>query len=110
MTFDEYQNRALTTVISSDNEFRDLLHWVLGINGEAGEIAEKVKKIIRDKQGKVNKQDKDELSKEIGDVLWYLAVFAHHLGVSFDAVAEANLTKLRSRQKRGKLQGSGDNR
>ena len=110
MTLDEYQRQALTTVISSDNEFRDLLHWVLGINGEAGEIAEKVKKIIRDKQGKVSQEDKAELAKEVGDVLWYLAVFAHHLGVPLEEVAQQNLTKLQSRKARGVLGGSGDNR
>ncbi len=110
MTLDEYQKQALTTVIKSDSEFRDLLHWVLGINGEAGEIAEKVKKIIRDKQGEVSKADKAEMAKEVGDVLWYLAVFAHHLGVSFEDVAKQNLDKLQSRKKRGVLGGSGDNR
>lgn len=110
MTFDEYQKRALTTVISEGNEFNDLLHWVLGINGESGEIAEKVKKIIRDKGGKVSKADKKELGREIGDVLWYLAVFAHHLGIKFDDVAGDNLKKLADRQQRGRLQGSGDHR
>jgi NTP pyrophosphatase (non-canonical NTP hydrolase) len=110
MTFDEYQKQALTTVISEGNEFNDLLHWVLGVNGEAGEIAEKVKKIIRDKGGKVTEADKKELGKEIGDVLWYLAVFAHHLDIKFDDVANANLKKLADRQKRGVLGGAGDNR
>lgn len=110
MNFNDYQERALTTVISEGNEFNDLLHWVLGINGEAGEVAEKVKKIIRDKSGKVSEDDKKELGKEIGDVLWYLAVFAHHLGIKFDDIADANLQKLADRHKRGRLQGSGDNR
>ena len=110
MTLKEYQKQALTTVISSDNEFRDLLHWVLGINGEAGEIAEKVKKIIRDKNGQVSQKDKDELAKEVGDVLWYLAVFAHHLDVPLETIARQNLDKLQSRKARGVLQGSGDNR
>ncbi|HYH35942.1 MAG TPA: nucleoside triphosphate pyrophosphohydrolase family protein [Candidatus Saccharimonadales bacterium] len=110
MTFDEYQKQALTTVISDGNEFNDLLHWVLGINGESGEVAEKVKKIIRDKGGKVTDADKKELGKEIGDVLWYLAVFAHHLDISFDDIAQANLKKLADRQKRGVLGGTGDNR
>jgi NTP pyrophosphatase (non-canonical NTP hydrolase) len=110
MTFDEYQKRALTTVISNEDEFKDTLHWVLGINGEAGEIAEKVKKIIRDKQGNVSKQDKEELAKEIGDVLWYLAVFAQDLGYKLDDLAKANLEKLQSRKTRGVLGGSGDNR
>lgn len=110
MTLEEYQKQALTTVISSDSEFRDLLHWVLGINGEAGEIAEKIKKIIRDKNGEVSESDKTELAKEVGDVLWYLAVFAHHLGVPFEQIAQQNLDKLQSRKARGVLGGSGDNR
>jgi NTP pyrophosphatase (non-canonical NTP hydrolase) len=110
MTLEEYQKQALTTVIASDSEFRDLLHWVLGINGEAGEIAEKIKKIIRDKNGEVSKEDKTELAKEVGDVLWYLAVFAHHLGVPFEQIAQQNLDKLQSRKARGVLSGSGDNR
>lgn len=110
MKFDEYQKRALKTIISTDDELKDRLHWVLGINGEAGEIAEKVKKIIRDKDGVMNDEDRDAMAKEIGDVLWYLAVFADHLGFSFDDIAQANLDKLKSRHKRGKLGGSGDNR
>lgn len=110
MQFNDYQRKALTTVISEGNEFNDLLHWVLGINGESGEIAEKVKKIIRDKGGKVSEADKRELGREIGDVLWYLAVFAHHLGIKFDDVAAGNIKKLADRQQRGRLQGSGDHR
>ena len=110
MTFDDYQQQALTTVLSTNDKFKDLLHWILGVNGEAGEIAEKIKKIIRDKNGEVSPEDKIELAKEIGDVLWYLAVLANQLGVSFDKVAQQNIEKLQSRQKRGKLGGSGDNR
>lgn len=110
MTFEEYQKRALTTVLNTDDSFKDLLHWVLGINGESGEIAEKVKKIIRDKNGLVSDEDKKELAKEIGDVLWYLAVFAEDLGMSLDDIAATNLDKLQSRKQRGVLGGSGDNR
>ena len=110
MTFDEYQEKALTTVIAKKDKFKNTLHWVLGINGEAGEVAEKVKKIIRDKDGKISKADKEELAKEIGDVLWYLAVFAHNLGYSLDEVADKNLSKLKSRKMRGVLTGDGDNR
>jgi len=110
MDMNDYQKKALSTVISSGNQFNDLLHWVLGINGEAGEVAEKVKKIIRDKQGKVSQADKQELAHELGDVLWYIAVFAHHLGVPMEEIARHNLDKLQSRKARGKLQGSGDNR
>jgi NTP pyrophosphatase (non-canonical NTP hydrolase) len=110
MKFDEYQKRALSTVLTTEDKFKDLLHWVLGINGESGEIAEKVKKIIRDKNGEVSDEDKKELAKEIGDVLWYLAVFADQLGMSLDDIARQNLDKLQSRKQRGVLGGSGDNR
>lgn len=110
MDFDEYQKRALTTVLTTDDTFKDLLHWVLGINGESGEIAEKVKKIIRDKNGEVSDEDKKDLAKEIGDVLWYLAVFADQLGISLDDIAQQNLEKLQSRKQRGVLGGSGDDR
>ncbi len=110
MDFNTYQKRALTTVISSDDYFKDTLHWVLGINGEAGEVAEKVKKIIRDKNGEISEEDKVELGKELGDVLWYLAVFSHHLGLDFDKVATDNLAKLADRKARDVLKGSGDNR
>lgn len=110
MNFNDYQKQALTTAITSDDDFKDMMHWVLGLNGEAGEVAEKLKKIIRDKNGVISDADKQELAKELGDVLWYLAVFAHDLGVSFDEVAATNLQKLADRQQRNKLGGSGDNR
>lgn len=110
MTFSDYQKQALTTVLSTSDELKDTLHWVLGINGEAGEVAEKVKKIIRDKNGVISPNDKQELAKELGDVLWYLAVFAHQLGYSLEDVAKSNLDKLSSRKQRGVLGGSGDNR
>ena len=110
MTFEEYQKQALMTVLSTGDEFKDLLHWVLGITGEAGEVAEKLKKIIRDKNSVVSDDDKKELATELGDVLWYLAVFANDLGVSMDEIAQTNLDKLKSRKERGVLGGSGDNR
>jgi NTP pyrophosphatase (non-canonical NTP hydrolase) len=110
MNFNEYQKKALTTASTTGDEFKDIMHWALGVNGEAGEIAEKLKKIIRDKKGKVSGSDKQELGREIGDVLWYLSVLAHHLGLSFEDIAEANLSKLQSRKKRGVISGSGDNR
>jgi NTP pyrophosphatase (non-canonical NTP hydrolase) len=110
MNFNDYQKGALTTVVSTSDELKDTLHWVLGINGEAGEVADKVKKIIRDQHGRITEKDKQELAKEIGDVLWYLAVFAHSLGFNFEEIAENNLSKLSSRKVRGMLKGSGDNR
>jgi len=110
MTFEDYQKQALTTVISTGDDFKNLLHWVLGLNGEAGEVAEKLKKIIRDKDSIVTEEDKIELAKELGDVLWYIAVFAHDLGVPLDEIAQTNLDKLKSRKDRGVLGGAGDNR
>lgn len=110
MTLDEYQEKAATTAIFTGDEFMDLLHWTLGVGGEAGEITEKIKKIVRDKKGEMSLSDREELMKEVGDVLWYLAVLSKHLGYSFSEVADANLNKLQSRKKRGKIGGSGDNR
>ncbi len=110
MKFDDYQRKALTTALFTGDELKDRMHWVLGINGEAGEIAEKFKKIIRDKQGVMDEADKTELAKEIGDVLWYLAVFADHLGLSLDEIASNNLNKLADRKQRQVITGSGDNR
>ena len=110
MNFNEYQKQALTTASSTGDEFKDVMHWVLGITGEAGEIAEKIKKIVRDKNGVISDSDKAELSSEIGDVLWYLAVLSHELGLSFEDIADANLVKLKSRKHRGVIGGSGDNR
>ncbi|MDL2363329.1 MAG: nucleoside triphosphate pyrophosphohydrolase family protein [Patescibacteria group bacterium] len=110
MTFEEYEKLALTSVLSTGDPFKDLLHWVLGLNGEAGEVAEKMKKIIRDKNSIITEEDKAEMAKEIGDVLWYLAVFAHDLGIPLESIAQQNLDKLKSRKERGALGGSGDNR
>lgn len=110
MTLNDYQKMALTTALSSGDKTKDLSHWALGTIGEAGEVAEKVKKIIRDKNSDISEEDRVELTKELGDVLWYLAVFADFLDVEFEEVASKNIEKLASRQKRNKLGGSGDNR
>ena len=110
MTLDEYQKQALVTAKFSGDDFKDTAHWTFGITGEAGEIAEKLKKIIRDKNGVIADEDKEELIKEMGDVLWYLAVLAEHLGYKFEEVGARNIAKLRSRQARNKIHGSGDNR
>lgn len=110
MTLNEYQKAALVTALRSNDELKDLAHWVLGVTGEAGEIAEKVKKVIRDKDGKLSAEDRPELLKEIGDVMWYLAVLANHLGSDLETIGQQNIAKLQSRQKRNMLTGSGDNR
>lgn len=109
MTFDEYQAKAATT--STIEDLSDLtVYTTLGLNGEAGEIAEKVKKIIRDKDSDFSQLDREDITKELGDVLWYLAMLALSLGISLDEVATTNVTKLASRKDRGILHGSGDNR
>ena len=88
----------------------NLVYPTLGLAGESGEVAEKVKKVIRDKNGVVDKKTREEIKKELGDVLWYVSQLATELDLSLDEVAQQNLKKLNSRMKRGKLQGSGDNR
>lgn len=87
-----------------------LIEKVLGLTGEAGEAADKFKKIIRDKGGVISGMDKEEITKELGDVLWYVAMIAEYLGVSLAEVAEVNIEKLESRWKRNKIHGEGDNR
>ena len=105
----EYQDAALDTAVYP-NIGNNIIYPTLGLCGEAGEVSEKVKKIIRDKQGKVSTEDKFELAKELGDVLWYINSFAMELGFSLEDIMIMNITKLQSRQKRDKLSGSGDNR
>ena len=87
-----------------------MLEKVLGLAGEAGETADKFKKILRDEGGKISDEARTEIVKELGDVLWYTATIARYLNVPFSEVAKLNLKKAESRRKRGKLHGSGDNR
>ena len=82
----------------------------LGLVNEAGEFAGKIKKVFRDKDGKISPETREALKAELGDVLWYLAQTCSELELSLDEVAEANLSKLLDRQARGKIQGDGDNR
>ena len=109
MTFDDYQAKALRTARPKDAK-DEFIHLVLGLVGESGEIAEKVKKLVRDHDTDLSKFDVDDLKKELGDVLWYVAVLANYFDISFDEVASANIEKLASRNARGVLSGSGDNR
>jgi len=82
----------------------------LGLSGEAGEISEKLKKIIRDQGGVIGPQQSVELAKEIGDVLWYVANLAGDLGFSLEQIGQMNIDKLSSRRLRGVITGDGDNR
>ena len=109
MEFDFYQQRTGETAVYP-NVGSNFIYTTLGLSGEAGEVAEKVKKIVRDRGGVPTEEDREAIAKELGDVLWYVAQLCSELGLSMDDVALGNLAKLASRQQRGVLQGSGDNR
>lgn len=110
MTFDEYQQKAPTTAIHHNDPLMDKTIWVLGIAGEAGEVVEKWKKLVAYRDGKITEEDRTELAKEVGDVLWYMALFAESMGLSLDDIATQNLAKLASRKERDVVRGQGDNR
>lgn len=110
MTFKEYQKRALTTALPHEPPLMDKTIWVMGIAGEAGELTDKWKKIVAYHDGKITKKDLGELAKEIGDILWYMALFTDRLGLSLDVIAQQNLAKLADRKKRNVIRGQGDNR
>lgn len=110
MTFDEYQQQALTTAITHHDPLMDKTIWAMGISGEAGEVLEKWKKIVAYREGVITEEDKKELAKECGDVVWYVAAFAHSLGLSLDDIMRQNVDKLASRKQRGVQKGEGDNR
>lgn len=109
MNLNEYQKLARRTAAPKDKE-NEFFHLVLGLCGESGEIAEKVKKIVRDQKSDLTKLDRDDLVKELGDVLWYTAIIADYFDISFNEVGEKNIAKLADRLKRDQIKGSGDNR
>lgn len=110
MNVNDYQKQAQTTAINHPDALMDKTIWVLGIAGESGEVVEKWKKIVAYKNGKITAEDKKELVKEMGDVVWYVAMLAKSLGVSLEEVLQMNLDKLASRKARGVTKGVGDNR
>lgn len=107
MNIDQYQELAISTAIYP-KEYK-IVYPTLGLAGEGGEVAEKVKKAIRD-DGGFSEEKKQEIAKELGDVLWYVANIANDIGFSLDTICQMNVEKLQSRKERNKLQGSGDNR
>jgi len=109
MNFEEYQTKSRRTALYPDIG-KNFIYPTLGLAGESGEVAEKIKKVLRDKAGIVDEETKEMITKELGDVLWYVAQLASELGLSLDEIAENNIIKLASRLERGVLQGSGDNR
>ncbi|PIR66911.1 MAG: hypothetical protein COU51_01235 [Parcubacteria group bacterium CG10_big_fil_rev_8_21_14_0_10_36_14] len=109
MEFNDYQQKSRKTAIYPDLG-NNHIYPTLGLMGEAGEIAEKVKKIMRDDGGLISEEKKELLSKELGDVLWYLTQLATEFNLSLDEIANQNIEKLYSRMERNQLHGSGDNR
>ena len=113
MGFDEYQKRSAKCDLqeaSMDPKSAGFVEKILGLTGEAGETADKVKKIVRDKNGVISDEDRESIIKELGDVLWYVAGLARYLEVPLSEVADKNIKKLESRMKRGVLKGEGDER
>jgi len=106
LSFKEYQRSAQTTKLYPDTT--KIWYPTLGLCGEAGEVAEKVKKFFRD--GTSEEEFKEVVKKELGDVLWYIQALATDLGFSLEEVAKTNIAKLKDRQKRNKVHGDGDNR
>jgi NTP pyrophosphatase (non-canonical NTP hydrolase) len=109
MEFSEYQRLSRRTA-TYPHVGEDMTYPALGLCGEAGEVAEKVKKTIRDDGGVLSDERREALARELGDVLWYTAQLATEAGLELEAIAEDNLEKLLSRQRRGVLRGSGDDR
>ncbi len=102
MYLSQYQKQAAETAIYPKDKALEYL--ALGLVGEAGEVANKIKKVIRDGTSPNNVRD------ELGDVLWYLAMLSTEIGYSLDTIADKNLWKLANRKERNVLGGSGDNR
>lgn len=105
---DEYQAEAAITAIYPAKSA--IIYPALGLTGEAGEVADKIKKWIRDGGQQIEKLDREGVAKELGDVLWYVANLAYDLGYSLSDIAYMNIKKLQDRAARGTLSGSGDNR
>jgi len=108
MDMNAYQAAAKETAVFPADQ--GVVYTTLGLASEAGEVADKVKKIIRDSGGVFSDEARESIKKELGDVLWYVSGLAWELGFSLTEVADANITKLSSRFERGKIGGSGDDR
>lgn len=107
MTLNEYQEVAAKTAFYEGD---DVTYCALGITGEAGEVADHVKKMWRDDNGFLTDDRRDHLKKELGDVMWYIARMAGNLGYTLDDIAVANIEKIKDRLNRNVQNGSGDNR
>ena len=109
MNFNDYQEKSRKTA-KYPSIGDPIIYPALGLVNEAGEVAGKIKKIFRDKEGKINDESKSALKAELGDVLWYLTQLATELNLSLEEIAEYNIDKLYSRLERGTIKGDGDER
>ena len=109
MTLNEYQEKAKKTA-HYPNAGKNFVYPTLGLAGEAGEVAEKVKKALRDDGGEMSAERRNAIAGELGDVLWYVSQVATELNLTLDEIAEKNIVKLADRAARGTIAGSGDNR
>ncbi|MEM4331100.1 MAG: nucleoside triphosphate pyrophosphohydrolase family protein [Candidatus Pacearchaeota archaeon] len=107
MNLREYQEKAKETAVYPKLK-PSWIYPAFGLAGETGEILEKLKKILRDKEGHISKENLELIKKEIGDVLWYLSALSTELGLELDEIAEDNIKKLLSRKERNVLHGEGD--
>lgn len=107
LTFKEYEEVAMSTNIGWNNE---ILYPLIGMCGETGEVADKIKKVIRDKNGNFSEDDRIEILKEIGDVLWYMTALCQDLGYSLQTAANLNIDKVTKRKECNTIHGEGDNR
>lgn len=115
LSFDEYQEKAFSTALypkHGTGEPIALAYVGLGLNGEAGEVAEILKKHLRGDKGKndLTSEELEALGHEIADVFWYACGLCTELGLSASEIAQGNLNKLASRKERGLLKGSGSDR
>ena len=108
LDFATYQKQAMTTAVYPGRGEGNFTYPALGLAGETGEVCEKLKKVIRDDDGKISDEKKSLLGKELGDVLWYIATLSSELGLEMEEIAAGNLAKLAARKEAGKIHGSGD--
>ena len=108
MTLNDYQKEALSTAVYGSGS--KIIYPTLGLAGEAGEVADKVKKVLRDNNGEFDEWRKIQIAAEIGDVLWYIAALTNDLGYTLKDIAKLNIGKLSQRRANNTIHGEGDNR
>lgn len=110
MELNHYQEEASKTATFDDFPVDPIVYLTLGLTGESGEVAEKIKKMFRNDNGTLSDEKKEAIKYELGDVLWYVSQLARALGYTLDEVAHANIKKLADRHARGVIKSEGDNR